>query len=1052
MRPAYFRRAAAAILIAACAEKSTVSAPESRITATSGGDIATSVAPSPATADPIILEDNFDRYTDSDDLHFNGGYDRAGEISMVTGRNGIGRAVRFSYAPGATWNLLAKSIPRSPDLFVRYWYRASPGADPSNAGTNRWGLTMLQAQRASGERWQVSVAKWSLLFGVDDSDMPNVYQNVIRTPRFGTTNDGQWHELAVRLVDGPSGYAMEWVDGTLVTDTRGNGYSHPSIGVNLLAFPGELFADPRTPFTIDIDDIVAWAPATASNPTPPSPPPVARVSVAPATVSLLPGDSTQVNVTVSDTAGNALTDRAVTWSSSNTAIATVSATGVVRSIAQGSAVITATCEGLSGSTQVTVGAVPVAAVSVALNAPSLTPGNTTQATATVRDASGAILTGRSITWTSSNTSAATVSASGLVTAVAAGSANIIATSEGKSGQAAITVTPPPVATVTVSPSSGNLVAGATLQLTATLRDASGATLTNRSIAWTSSDNAIATVSATGLVTAVAVGSVNIVATSEGQTGQAALTVTAPPASVASVSVVLNASAISVGQTTQASATLRDANNNVLTGRVITWSSSNTGVATVSASGVVAAVTAGTAQIRATSEGITGSATLTVNPPPVATVTVVLSASSLTTGQTTQATATLRDAANNVLTGRTITWSSSNSAVATVTASGLVTAVTAGSANIIATSEGKTGQAALTVTAPVVPVATVTVAPMSTSVAVGATVQLSVTLRDASNNILTGRVVTWSSSNTSVATVSSAGLVRGIAGGTATVTATSEGHSGTSAITVTAPPPPPTGTGEPVYDPTRHLLVLRDNFDQYATITAAINAYPTNRGTEFMGLTTGRGGTGKAIRFNYGIGAADDIVFGPANQLEQVGAWNGTLPQKAGPFTHLFFSTWFRTSPGSDPADHDFSGIKGFMFEHTGNQRYQNAVNRIGEDNLTRGPKGANPDNATSGFNLYKTPDGKAPLWSTYGDGNWHRFTIELYAGGDPSGHWGERYWLDGVLIYDDVDLHVGSGTVADHYDYQYPITWWMFWGNFVNSSARSNFFTMDMDDWISWTN
>jgi len=118
---------------------------------------------------------------------------------------------------------------------------------------------------------------------------------------------------------------------------------------------------------------------------------------------------------------------------------------------------------------------------------------------------------------------------------------------------------------------------------------------------------------------------------------------------------------------------------------------------------------------------------------------------------------------------------------------------AGSATITATAEGKSGTSAITVTAVTVPVATVTVSPASASVPAGQTVQLSATPKDASGNALTGRTITWGSSNNTVATVSSSGLVSGVATGSATITATSETKSGTSAITVSTPLPPPTGT-------------------------------------------------------------------------------------------------------------------------------------------------------------------------------------------------------------------------------------------------------------------
>jgi hypothetical protein len=144
-----------------------------------------------------------------------------------------------------------------------------------------------------------------------------------------------------------------------------------------------------------------------------------------------------------------------------------------------------------------------------------------------------VLTGRAISWSSNNNNIATVSSSGLVTAVAAGSAQITATSEGQSGNATLTVNAPPppapVASVTVSLAASSLIPGATTQATATTRDANGNVLTGRAISWTSGDNAIATVSSNGVVTAVAIGAaVQITATSETISGSATLAVNAPP--------------------------------------------------------------------------------------------------------------------------------------------------------------------------------------------------------------------------------------------------------------------------------------------------------------------------------------------------------------------------------------------------------------------------------------------------------------------------------------------------------------------------------------------
>jgi uncharacterized protein YjdB len=186
---------------------------------------------------------------------------------------------------------------------------------------------------------------------------------------------------------------------------------------------------------------------------------------------------------------------------------------------------------------------------------------------------------------------------------------------------------------------------------------------------------------------------------------------------------------------------------------------------------------------------TSQVTISGSTVPVATVTVAPNPASVAVGATVQLTATLKDANQNTLTGRTVTWTTSNASVATVNSgTGLVSGVAVGSATITATSEGKSGTSAVTVVAGTpAPVATVTVTPNPASVAVGATVQLTATLKDANGNTLTGRTVAWTTSNASFATVNaSTGLVTGVAAGSATITATSEGKSGTSAVTVTAP--------------------------------------------------------------------------------------------------------------------------------------------------------------------------------------------------------------------------------------------------------------------------
>ena len=449
----------------------------------------------------------------------------------------------------------------------------------------------------------------------------------------------------------------------------------------------------------------------------------------------------------------------------------------------------------SATAVVTATAVPVASVVVLPAAASAPVGGTVQFVAVPLDSTGTALGGRVIVWASANTSVANVNTSGVASAVATGSTTIAATSEGQSGTATLTVTAVtvPVASVTVSPASASVPVGQTVQLAATPRDANGNALSGRTVTWTSSNTSVGTVNGSGVVTGVVAGSTTITATSEGQSGSSAVTVTAGPLPVASVTVSPASASVPVGQAVQLTATPKDANGNPLTGRTVTWASSNTSVGTVNASGLVTGVVAGSTTITATSEGQSGTSVVTVTLVPVATVTVSPAPASVQAGQTVQLTATPKDANGNTLTGRTITWGSSNTSVGTVSASGLVTGVVAGSTTITATSEGKSGTSAVTVTAAPLPVASVTVSPASASVFVGQTVQLTATPKDVNGNPLTGRTITWGSSPSSIAGVNGSGLVTGVAVGGATITATSEGKSGTSALTVTTPPPPPTGS-------------------------------------------------------------------------------------------------------------------------------------------------------------------------------------------------------------------------------------------------------------------
>jgi uncharacterized protein YjdB len=157
--------------------------------------------------------------------------------------------------------------------------------------------------------------------------------------------------------------------------------------------------------------------------------------------------------------------------------------------------------------------------------------------------------------------------------------------------------------------------------------------------------------------------------------------------------------VSVAFTTTLTATVRDVNGATIAGAPVTWSSSSPLTAAVSQTGVVTGVAPGTATITATSGGKSGTATITVALAPVATVTVtplVLELRDRNNERVGTLTATTRDALGNILTGRVVTWSSSNTSIATVTQTGVVTAQTDGTVTITATSEGRSGTATVIV--------------------------------------------------------------------------------------------------------------------------------------------------------------------------------------------------------------------------------------------------------------------------------------------------------------------------------------------------------------------
>jgi uncharacterized protein YjdB len=306
--------------------------------------------------------------------------------------------------------------------------------------------------------------------------------------------------------------------------------------------------------------------------------------------------------------------------------------------------------------------------------------------AQVQDGSGAAVPGASVTWTVQDPKIVSVTATGVVTALALGTSQVAANAFGKSGLAMITVTKPPVASVRLQPDRADIAVDATVQLSASALDANGKAMPDRAIAWTTSNPGIASVNGSGLVTGVAPGTATITAASEGKSSNATVNVSQV---VARVDVNPAAVSLQAGQSRQLTATPRDPQGNVVTGRGVVWTSDNSAVATVN-NGLVTTSKTGVATITATIDGVKGTAKITVTPGAVATVTVTAPSNNLSVRSTMQLTATAMDDQGNTVPIQNFLWSTSNFGTATVSGTGVVTGKRSGVVTITAQTGGVSG--------------------------------------------------------------------------------------------------------------------------------------------------------------------------------------------------------------------------------------------------------------------------------------------------------------------------------------------------------------------------
>ena len=373
-----------------------------------------------------------------------------------------------------------------------------------------------------------------------------------------------------------------------------------------------------------------------------------------------------------------------------------------------------------GQGQTTPQTIEVSSVTLDKTSLTLNEGETATLAATVKPDNA---TNKTVSWSSSSSSVATVDANGKVTAVAEGTTTITAKAGDKTATCSVTVKKKVVAVTSISldKTSLELAQGETATLTATVKpdDASDKTVT-----WTSDKATVATVDANGKVTAVAEGTATITAKAGDKTATCTVTVKKNVVAVSSITLDKSSLELTEGETATLVATVKPDN---ATDKTVTWTSDKASVATVDANGKVTAKAEGTATITAKAGDKTATCSVSVKKSVVAVESITLDITSLilNEGETFTLTATVKP---DNATDKTVTWSSSNPTKANVDQSGKITALAEGTVGITAKAGDKTATCTVIIMKVFVPVESITLDTYYLELAPGETATLVATVK------------------------------------------------------------------------------------------------------------------------------------------------------------------------------------------------------------------------------------------------------------------------------------------------------------------------------------
>lgn len=446
------------------------------------------------------------------------------------------------------------------------------------------------------------------------------------------------------------------------------------------------------------------------------------------------------------------TDKRVMWSSQNENVAIVSNDGTITALSIGETTVTVKAiDGSDINTVIKVSVVPTPAESIRINEPQSTSFRVGETINLTADVTPDDATDKSITWSSSDESIASVDAIGKVTANGVGRVLIRATnSAGRYDEIELTVVPTLAQSILLSHSETELKVGNKLQLTATVLPF---TTTDKTVRWSSADSNIASVDENGNITAKSLGETIITANStDGSNLNAECLVKVIPTPVESVKIVYDGpTTVKVGFTTQMKAEIYPSD---ATDKTLTWMGENENIIHVESNGLIEATGLGETRVGVKSaNGLTDYINFTVLPNPVEKIEISTEKDKIKVGESTRLIATVLP---ENATDKALSWDSNDETIATVDHNGVVTGVSVGEVDINARATDGSGVIqAIRISVVATPVESVSITANGTTVLKdGETVQLTASVLPAT---ATNQSVEWHSDDVDIATVEN-GLV------------------------------------------------------------------------------------------------------------------------------------------------------------------------------------------------------------------------------------------------------------------------------------------------------